>query len=96
MVMRVASSVPVLKPYICTSVDPVLNWTLSLVKVSVVPSLLIREYLSAVNGRNVWLLPEDTASESWLPTIRTLWVYLIVKEASVRSKLAIFLFGKTV
>jgi len=94
--MSVASSVPVLNPKIFTSVDPVLNWTLSLVKVSVVPSLLIREYLSGVNGKNVWLLPEDTASESWLPTIRTLWDFLIVKEASVKSTFSIFCFGKTV
>ena len=64
VVMRVASSIPSLKPSICNLVEPEVILTLSYVKSSVVPSPFIKVYLSGLNGKNVSFVPAATFSES--------------------------------
>jgi hypothetical protein len=40
------------------SVEPLVNWNLSSVRTSRVPSDLERTYLSSSNGKNTWSVPE--------------------------------------
>ena len=63
---------------------------------SVVPSDLIKAYLSSSNGKKDSLADAVTSEESWLLTISTVRTFLIVKFALLRSTVAISDFGKRV
>ena len=69
-VTRVASS-SAPSPKISNWFEPALICTLSEVSSSVVPSLLIKVYLSGVNGKNVSFDSVVTAADNWLSTILT-------------------------
>ena len=61
-----------------SNVPPPVMFILSEVNTSVVPSDLIKEYLSSSNGSNVSFVPDSTCAVSWLFEISTSKVFLIV------------------
>ena len=77
---------------------PAVKVNLSSVRVSIVPSALIKLYLSSSNGKNVSLSPDWTAHESSSADslIVTLKVFLIVKLALSKLTSDIMLFGNGV
>ena len=77
---------------------PFVNVNLSDVKVSVVPSALIKLYLSSSNGKNVVLSPAVTAPVSCCvdALIATLNTFLIARVASLKSTSDIRDFGNGV
>ena len=74
---------------------PLVNVNLSSVKTSVVPSALIKLYLSSSNGKNVSLSPAEIApvNASDDALIATLNTFLIARVASLKSTLDITLLG---
>ena len=91
MAINVHPVVAVPKPSICNTVLPVVNWNMSSVKATVVPSDLMKTYLSSSNGKNDSFTPEVTAAESWpnpvlgLIETSTSNAFLIVYKEFVRS-----------
>ena len=84
------------KPLIVTVVPPLPNTNLSALSASVVPSVLIRTYLSSSKGKKVSKAePEETAPVE-LEAMSTSNCFLIVKVESVKSTEATFCFGRTV
>ena len=96
VVMKVAPvlSVPRLSKF--KDLPPSVNTSLSEVRTSVVPSDLIRAYLSSSNGRKVSLSPAVTDDDSVLLEILTVNSFLIEILADVRSRVAILFFGRGV
>jgi len=90
------SSVP--RPFIWSVLFPpgeeIVN--LSAVNSSVVPSSLINEYLSGVNGKNTSLSSAVIVVDNLFSVILTLNVFLIVRIASVKLTLSIFSLGSAV
>ena len=101
--MRVAINVhPVVaapKPSICKTVLPVVKVNISSLKATVVPSDLIKTYLSSSNGKKDSFVPAANAAESWpnpvsgLSATSTLNSFLIVNDELVRSTSEINAFG---
>ena len=60
------------------------------------PSDLIKVYLSSSKGKKVSFSPAVTGVDNWLSEIVTLNVFLIVNAALVKSTEDIFGLGKTV
>ena len=89
-------SAPIL--LICKVPLPFVNVNLSDVKVSVVPSALIKLYLSSSNGKNVVLSPAVTAavSASVDALIATSNTFLIARVASLKSTYYMRYFGNGV
>ena len=69
---------------------------MSEVRTSVLPSDLIKVYLSSSKGKKVSFSPAVTGVDNWLSAIVTLKVFLMVKDALVKSTEDIFGLGKTV
>ena len=80
----------------CSWVPPTKKESLSAVRSSVPPSDLIKVYLSSSKGKNVSFVPATTGVESCPDVILTVKVFLMLKEASVRSTVAILFFGSLV
>ena len=95
VVTKVASSSdPRLK--ISNWLDPAFICTLSDVNSSVVPSLLIRRYLSGVNGKKLSFDSVKIADDNLLSTMLTCWVFLITRDASLSCTSEILLFDNSV
>ena len=75
------------------SVDPLVNWNLSSVRTSRVPSDLERTYLSSSNGKNTWSVPAVIVFVE-LSVIVTPNSVLIISEEFERSTDSIFTFGR--
>ena len=77
---------------------PLVNVNLSSVKTSVVPSALIKLYLSSSNGKNVSLSPAEIApvNASDDALIATLNTFLMARVASLKSTSDITLLGNGV
>ena len=84
------------KPLIVISVEPVLKLILSAESDSVVPSVLIKTYLSSSKGKNVSKESPLLIAPVEELVIVTSNCFLIVIEELVKSTLEIFLLGKGV
>ena len=84
------------RPKMFSAVPPLAIVSLSADNASVVPSDLIRAYLSSSNGKNVSFGPADILEESCPLAISTLRTFLIVKLALVKSTDSISVLGNLV
>ena len=95
MVIRVALVVSEPKLPICKVLPPLVKINLSALNVSVAPSVLCKEYLSSSNGKYDSLSPAFTKLVL-LDDMLTLYVFLIVIDAFVKSTSDMYWLGSSV
>ena len=81
-------------PLIVNSVSPALNWNLSSLNVSVVPSDRTKTYLSSSKGKNTKLVPDVMEFVELLVILIPSYSFLRITEEPVKSTDLTFLFGR--